>query len=69
MTTAEEREVTADLGEKIAHILLTDWVGERTLFRPTHLGDKWPVTDCYVELKHVRKITPYFFVQVKSDES
>ena len=36
------------------------------LFRPGFLGDKWPSIDFYVELRKVRRRTPYFFAQAKA---
>lgn len=44
-----------------------DSTKNRPLFRPVPCGDKWPATDLYVELLDTGlKVTPFFFVQVKS---
>jgi len=46
---------------------LTDFAGLKSpLFRPGFLGDKWPSIDFDVELRNVRRTTPYFFAQAKS---
>jgi hypothetical protein len=56
-----------DRGEKRFELAITDYrMFQRPLFRPSHLGDRWPTVDYYVELLGVRGFTPFFFVQVKS---
>jgi hypothetical protein len=65
--TAELSDVTGYRGEKILELRLTDFAGLKSpLFRPGFLGDKWPSIDFYVELRNVRRTTPYFFAQAKS---
>lgn len=39
------------------------------LFRPRHLGDKWPVVDVLVELTDVDDMNPFFLAQVKATAS
>jgi hypothetical protein len=64
---AELTDVTGHRGENILELCLTDYKDfPGPLFRPGFLGDKWPCIDFYVELRNVRKTTPYFFVQVKT---
>jgi len=36
------------------------------LFRPRHLGEKWPLVDYLVELQGVDGMNPFFLVQVKA---
>ena len=36
------------------------------LFQLTHLGDKWPVVDYYVEVTTVHDKRPFFFLQAKA---
>lgn len=50
-----------DLGEAIFNLALS----RDALFRPKHLGEKWPVSDFYVELKGIEEKL-FFVVQVKS---
>jgi len=52
---------TGDLGESIFNLVIS----RDKIFRPRHLGEKWPTSDFYVELIGLKK--HYFFiVQVKS---
>lgn len=68
--TADLRDVTGFRGELIVQELLTDYQSfAKPLFRPGFLGDKWPSLDFYVELRNLRRKTPYFFVQAKSTAS
>jgi hypothetical protein len=54
-------------GEALFYVLITKSYGRaRPIFRPQFLGDKWPLVDFIVELVDAGKITPYFFVQVKT---
>src|SRR5271166_4382130 len=64
------KDVTGFRGEKIVELRLTDYEAfAKPLFRPGFLGDKWPSIDFYVELRNLRRRTPYFFVQAKSTAS
>jgi len=61
------RDITGFRGEKLAELALTEYLEfPKPLFRPSFLGDKWPVIDFFVELTSVRGKRPYFFVQTKS---
>jgi len=52
-----------NLGESIFNVAITrDYI-----FRPMHLGEKWPVSDYYVELIGTKEIY-FFIVQIKSTE-
>lgn len=65
--TADLQEVTGFRGEKIVELRLTDFSAfPKELFRPAYLGDKWPSIDFYVELRSLRRRTPFFFVQTKA---
>lgn len=56
-----------DRGETIFKLAITDYRQfDRPLFRPAFLGEKWPHVDYYVELTGIPRLSPYFFVQVKS---
>jgi len=50
-----------DIGEAIFNLVISRY----GLFRPSHLGDKWPVSDFYVELKNNDNYL-FFIVQVKA---
>lgn len=50
-----------DLGE----IMFKLEISRDALFRPSHLGEKWPASDFYVELKGIAE-TLFFVVQVKT---
>jgi Domain of unknown function (DUF4365) len=63
-------EVVGFRGEKIVELCLTNYKSfPAPLFRPGFLGDKWPSIDFYVELRTVRRRTPYFFGQTKATSS
>jgi Domain of unknown function (DUF4365) len=66
LTKAELHDVRGERGEKILFLRLTDYAPSKPLFRPGFLGDKWPSVDYLVELRSVRKRTPYFLAQAKS---
>ncbi len=54
-------------GENIVELRLTEMSSRRyPLFRPTHLGDKFPVLDYYVEVTGPLKYRPFFLLQVKA---
>lgn len=68
--TAGLTDVTGFRGEAFLELCLTDYRNFRKpLFQPSFLGDKWPTIDFYVELRNVRKRTPYFFAQAKTTKS
>lgn len=51
------------LGEGIFNVAITrDYI-----FRPMHLGEKWPVSDYYVELVGLKE-TFFFIVQIKATD-
>lgn len=50
-----------ELGESLFKVAIT----RNYLFRPLHLGDKWPTSDFYVELNNLNERL-FFIVQVKS---
>ncbi len=52
-----------DLGEGIFNVVIS----RDYLFKPRHLGEKWPASDFYVELLGTKKIM-FFIVQVKSTD-
>jgi hypothetical protein len=55
-------------GEKKLELCLTDYQNfKQPLFRLGFLGDKWPTVDFYVELTGLKKQTPYFLAQVKTN--
>lgn len=63
-------EVIGFRGERVVELCLTNYEAfERPLFRPGFLGDKWPAVDFYVELRAVRRKTPYFFGQAKATKA
>jgi hypothetical protein len=63
-------EVVGFRGEKVVELCLTNYQSfAAPLFRPGFLGDKWPSIDFYVELRAVRRKTPYFFGQAKATRS
>jgi len=65
--TSELRDVTGFRGEKIVELCLTDYkTFPEPLFRPAHLGEKWPAIDYLVELTSIPGRRLYFFAQVKS---
>lgn len=52
-----------NLGESIFNVAITrDYI-----FRPMHLGEKWPISDYYIELIGTKEVY-FFIVQVKSTE-
>jgi len=52
---------TGSLGESIFNVAITrDYI-----FRPMHLGEKWPISDFYIELIGADAIF-FFIVQIKS---
>lgn len=56
-----------DRGEQLAVLALTDYEHfDAPLFDVTFLGEKWPVSDCLVELVGPRQIRPFFIAQIKS---
>jgi hypothetical protein len=61
-----ERNSLGQRGEDIFKVLITEFVGTKPLFRPVHLGEKYPLLDFYVEVIGERRIRSYFFVQVKT---
>lgn len=61
------RDVIGKRGENIVELCLTDYANfPAPLFSPTHLGEKWPAVDYYVELTTVPGKKPFFFVQAKA---
>jgi hypothetical protein len=61
------RDVIGERGENIVELCLTDYEHfAKALFKPTHLGDKWPAVDYYVELTTIPNKRPFFFLQAKS---
>lgn len=61
------RDVIGTRGELIVELCLTDFEhSAEPLFRPTHLGEKWPAVDFYVELTNVAGKRPFFLAQVKA---
>ena len=59
--------VIGERGEKIVELCLTEFENFRApLFRLTHLGDKWPIADYYVEVTTVTGKRPFFFLQAKA---
>jgi hypothetical protein len=63
----KQRDVIGKRGENIVELCLTDYQKFASpLFRLTHLGDKWPAVDYYVELTTVPKQRPFFLLQAKS---
>jgi len=64
------REIRGRRGENIVENCLTGYsTFSKSLFWPTHLGDKWPSIDFYVELLDVSHRKPFFFVQAKATAS
>jgi len=60
-------EVIGKRGENIVELCLTDYTYfPSPLFSPTHLGDKWPAVDFYVEVTTIADRRPSFFVQAKA---
>lgn len=55
-----------EIGEKGEKIFNLNISRDYT-FRPMHLGEKWPVSDFYVELIGTKK-TMFFIVQIKATE-
>ncbi|XXT17266.1 DUF4365 domain-containing protein [Sorangium sp. So ce429] len=53
-------------GEQIAFLALTSLHGNKPLFRPSHLGAKWPVADFVVELDDLPGRV--FLLQVKTTQ-
>lgn len=61
------QDATGFRGEKMVELCLTGWAGlKQPLFRPSFLGEKWPVVDFYVELMGAKARRPYFWVQAKA---
>lgn len=61
------KDVIGKRGENIVELCLTDYSEfPAPLFDLTHLGDKWPVVDYYVELTTVPGRRPFFFLQAKA---
>lgn len=52
-----------DLGESLFKVAIT----RGYIFRPMHLGEKWPISDFYIELIGTNK-TMFFIVQIKSTD-
>jgi hypothetical protein len=64
------RDIIGKRGENIVELCFTDYANfSSPLFSPTHLGDKWPVVDYYVEIENVKGKRPFFFVQAKATAS
>lgn len=55
-------------GELICRLRLTSFVGEKQLFRPAFLGEKWPDVDLLVEMVEPTRSgrRGFFFAQVKA---
>lgn len=53
-----------DLGETIFNLALSRY----TLFRPRHLGEKWPTSDFFVELNGLDEKL-FFIAQIKSSST
>ncbi len=66
MTNIATSDDIGSRGEALFHALITDYDGQDgPLFRPCHLGGKFPTLDFYVEL--VGTMHPrFFFAQVKA---
>lgn len=61
------KDVIGKRGENIVELCLTEYATfPAPLFDLTHLGDKWPVVDYYVELTTVPGKRPFFFLQAKA---
>lgn len=61
------KDVIGKRGENIVELCLTEYSNfPAPLFDLTHLGDKWPVVDYYVELTTVPGKRPFFFLQAKA---
>jgi hypothetical protein len=61
------QDVIGNRGEKLVELCLTDYATfDAPLFRLSHLGEKWPAIDFYVELTTSRDSRPFFLVQTKS---
>jgi len=52
-----------DLGESIFKVVIS----RGYKFRPLHLGEKWPISDFYIELIGTKK-TMFFIVQIKATD-
>jgi hypothetical protein len=64
------RDVIGKRGENIVELCLTDYANfAAPLFSTTHLGQKWPAVDFYVELTSVTGKRPFFLAQAKSTAS
>jgi hypothetical protein len=61
---AIDRNAIGERGEAIFVSLIMKFHGNGPLFRPAHLGAKWPIADFVVEL--VRHPGAVFLVQVKA---
>jgi len=55
-----------ELGEALFTVIISRETSRGFLFRPKFLGDKWPVSDAYVELIHWDGTMRYFFCQIKT---
>lgn len=63
-------DVIGKRGENIVELCFTDYSNFATsLFSLTHLGEKWPAVDYYVELTTVPGRRLFFFVQAKATAS
>ena len=64
------RDVIGKRGELIVELRLSDYANfPAPLFSTTHLGQKWPAVDFYVELATVAGKRPFFLAQAKSTAS
>lgn len=62
---AKKSTIPPDGQGELAESLFNVAVSRGYIFRPAHLGDKWPTSDFYVELKNSKE-NFFFIVQVKS---
>lgn len=61
------QNVIGERGERIFYLAITDFRSfSGPIFSASHLGEKWPTVDFYVELLKVRKSSPFFLAQVKT---
>lgn len=61
-----ETNLLGDRGESILSWVLLTFHGKAPLFRPAHLGGKWPVADYAIEL--FGKPGRFFLIQVKATQ-
>ena len=59
-----DRNMIGDRGEAMFYLAISKLHGDRPLFRPVHLGGKWPTADLTVELDGEPGM--FFLVQVKT---